>query len=194
MLTLVCGLALSRGLPPQARLLFNVLSLAPVDLDPVVDPPAESRCRGLAVRAFGPEWIRSANQDKGKPARKTAVRRCEAPYTAPATRGRAPLSAGVTLPSPGEAPATELAARAKAAWARLIRKVYEADPLECPKCKGPMRVIALIEDPGVIRRILEHLGLWAPLPTERSPPVDPPPGSRHRLNCRTEKAPRRKPL
>jgi hypothetical protein len=33
-----------------------------------------------------------------------------------------------------------------------------------------MRVIALIEDPGVIRRILEHLGLWAPLPTERSPP------------------------
>ena len=43
--------------------------------------------------------------------------------------------------------------------ARLIRKVYEADPLECPKCKGPMRVFALIEDPGVIRRILEHLGL-----------------------------------
>ncbi|MDO8595622.1 MAG: hypothetical protein Q7R45_03260 [Sulfuricaulis sp.] len=25
----------------------------------------------------------------------------------------------------------------------------------------------------LIRRILEHLGLWAPLPTERSPPVDP---------------------
>jgi len=67
-----------------------------------------------------------------------------------------------TLPSPGEEPANEFAARAKAAWARLIRKVYEADPLECPRCKGPMRVIALIEDPGVIRRILEHLGLWAP--------------------------------
>lgn len=31
----------------------------------------------------------------------------------------------------------------------------------------------LIEDPGVMRRILEHLGLWTPLPTERSPPVDP---------------------
>ena len=59
----------------------------------------------------------------------------------------------------------------KTQW--LIRKVYEADRLECPKCKGPMRVIALIEDPGVTRRILEHLGLWAPRPTERSPPVDP---------------------
>jgi hypothetical protein len=64
---------------------------------------------------------------------------------------------------------SEFAQRAKAAWARLIRKVYEADPLQCPKCKGPMRVIALIDDPGVIRRILEHLGLWAPEATERSP-------------------------
>ena len=33
-----------------------------------------------------------------------------------------------------------------------------------------MRVIALIEDPEVIRRILEHLGLWAPLAAERGPP------------------------
>lgn len=31
--------------------------------------------------------------------------------------------------------------------AQLIRQVYEADPLACPKCKGPMRVIALMEDP-----------------------------------------------
>ena len=37
----------------------------------------------------------------------------------------------------------DFAVRAKAAWARLIRKVYEADPLECPQCKGTMRVIAL---------------------------------------------------
>ena len=36
-----------------------------------------------------------------------------------------------------------------------------------------MRVIALIEDPGIIRRILEHLGQWAPLATERSPPPGP---------------------
>ena len=53
---------------------------------------------------------------------------------------------------------SEFAARAKAAWARLIRKVYEADPLQCAKCKRPMRVLALIEDPAIVRRILEHLG------------------------------------
>lgn len=71
-------------------------------------------------------------------------------------------------------PESEFAARARAAWARLIRKVYEADPLQCPKCKGPMRVIALIDDPGVVRRILEHLGLWAPEPAERDPPAQAP--------------------
>ena len=44
---------------------------------------------------------------------------------------------------------------------------------------SPVRVIALIEDPGVIRRILEHLGLWAPLATERSPPLAPASWPRH---------------
>ena len=43
-----------------------------------------------------------------------------------------------------------------------------------------MRVVALIDDPPVVRRILEHLGRWAPLPTERGPPEpapDWPPGA-----------------
>jgi hypothetical protein len=40
----------------------------------------------------------------------------------------------------------EVADRAKAAWARLIQKVYEIDPLECPKYGGPMRLIAAIDD------------------------------------------------
>jgi hypothetical protein len=68
---------------------------------------------------------------------------------------------------------SEYAQRAKAAWARLIRKVYESDPIECPKCKGPMRVIALIEDPVVVRAILTHLGRWQPKALERAPPVPP---------------------
>ena len=68
-------------------------------------------------------------------------------------------------------PVSAFAARARSAWARLIRKVYEADPLECPKCKEPMRIIAPIDDPPVVRRILKHLGLWQPEASERSPPV-----------------------
>ena len=44
--------------------------------------------------------------------------------------------AGAALPVPGEDPATAFAARAKATWARLIRKVYEVDPLNAPSAKG----------------------------------------------------------
>ena len=45
-------------------------------------------------------------------------------------------------------------------WARLIQKVYEVDPLICPKCQGEMRVISVIEDQAIIKKILQHLGLW----------------------------------
>lgn len=90
-------------------------------------------------------------------------------------RAKAPgVQAAPSTPAAVVEHVSEFAARARAAWARLIRKVYEADPLECPKCKGPMRVIALIDDPGVVRRILEHLGRWAPEPAERGPPAQAP--------------------
>ena len=69
---------------------------------------------------------------------------------------------------PVHEPASAIAARASSAWARLIRKVYAADPLECPKCHGPMRTLTLINDPPVVRRILEHVGLWQPEAMERS--------------------------
>jgi Putative transposase len=65
------------------------------------------------------------------------------------------------------------AARVRSTWARLIHKVYEVDPLECPRCKGPMRVIALIDDRAVIRKILSHLGLWAPQHAARRGPGPP---------------------
>jgi hypothetical protein len=53
-------------------------------------------------------------------------------------------------------------------WARLIQKIYEVDPLTCPKCRGPMRVISFIENPEVVKKILKHLGLWEVKP--RPPP------------------------
>ena len=61
-------------------------------------------------------------------------------------------------------------------WARLIQKIYEVDPLICPKCQGPMRVIAFIEEDDVIKKILKHLGLWIikrkPRPVANAPPID----------------------
>ena len=69
-----------------------------------------------------------------------------------------------------------IAARARSAWARLIHKVYEVDPLRCPKCGAQMHIVALIDDAAVIRRILEHLGRWAPREArqnQRAPPKQP---------------------
>lgn len=43
-------------------------------------------------------------------------------------------------------------------WARLIQKIYEADPLTCPKCQGRMKITSFIEDKEVIGKILKHLG------------------------------------
>lgn len=59
--------------------------------------------------------------------------------------------------------------RFKKNWARLIQKIYNLDPLECPKCKGKMRVISFIEDEATIKKILKHLDLW--LPANHSPPA-----------------------
>jgi hypothetical protein len=32
--------------------------------------------------------------------------------------------------------------RCPPSWARLIAKVYQADPLVCPKCGGPLKIVA----------------------------------------------------
>jgi hypothetical protein len=45
-------------------------------------------------------------------------------------------------------------------WRELIKKVWEADPLLCPRCQHEMRIVALIDEAAVIERILRHLGLW----------------------------------
>ena len=53
-------------------------------------------------------------------------------------------------------------------WAEMIRKVYEIDPLLCPRCGGRMRIIAFIEDPKAIDKIIGHLKLS--FQAERPPP------------------------
>jgi hypothetical protein len=45
-------------------------------------------------------------------------------------------------------------------WARLIQKIYEVNPLVCPNCKNEMKIISVIEEEEVIKKILKHLGLW----------------------------------
>ena len=53
----------------------------------------------------------------------------------------------------------------------MIKKVYEADPLVCPRCSGPLKIISLIGDTAVIEKILRHLKLWDRPERPRPPPA-----------------------
>jgi hypothetical protein len=53
-------------------------------------------------------------------------------------------------------------------WASLMERVFELDVLACPRCGGRMRILAAIDTPQAIHKILACLGL----PT-RAPPIAP---------------------
>lgn len=55
-------------------------------------------------------------------------------------------------------------------WARLIAKVYQADPLQCSRCGQRMSIVAFVTDAFAIRRILDHLGLSPPPPQGKPSP------------------------
>jgi Putative transposase len=67
------------------------------------------------------------------------------------------------LPENTSEPADEHAhgAPARLGWARLLKRVFDIDVEHCPQCGGDLKIIAAIEEPAVITRILTHLGLPA---------------------------------
>ncbi len=68
---------------------------------------------------------------------------------------------------------TDFVKARKASWARLIRRIYEVDPLLCPRCATVMDVLAVITEPSVIDRILRHrtdAGIDGPFEEARPPP------------------------
>ena len=72
-----------------------------------------------------------------------------------------PHRPGVSPPPPLKLPSKK--------WRDLILRVWPVDPLRCPVCQNPMRVLAVIDDPRVVEKILRHLGAW------HDPPARPPP-------------------
>ena len=89
----------------------------------------------------------------------------------PAKRGK-----GNKARVPDEPP-TSAERRASMTWAQRLKRVFGIDIETCPACGGAVKVIACIEDPVVIKRILDHLKQKAdanepsPLPESRAPPT-----------------------
>jgi hypothetical protein len=58
-------------------------------------------------------------------------------------------------------------------WAKLLARVFNIDVELCINCGSKMKIIAAIEDPKIIRQILDHMGLPSkppPLHPARGPP------------------------
>ncbi len=61
-------------------------------------------------------------------------------------------------------------------WAQRLKRVFNIDMETCSACGGTVKVIACIEDPAVIERILTHLDekraseIASRLPPPRAPP------------------------
>jgi hypothetical protein len=62
-------------------------------------------------------------------------------------------------------------------WAQRLKRVFNIRIQTCGECGGAVKVIACIEEPAVIRKILDHLkdkaetNETASLPESRAPPV-----------------------
>ena len=90
----------------------------------------------------------------------------------PAKRGRGSQHCSTgdpPQPTPGER-------RASMTWAQRLKRVFGIDIETCRACGAAVRIIACIEDPVVIEKILTHLDSKDPctasarLPRSRAPP------------------------
>ncbi|MEZ0476598.1 transposase [Luteimonas sp. B3_2_R+30] len=91
----------------------------------------------------------------------------------PARRGRGGQPAAVPEEAHDRTPAEQHAAMR---WAQRLKRVFKIDLNTCPTCGGAVKLIACIEAPAVIAKILTHLGHQAPaaaralFPEPRAPP------------------------
>jgi len=62
--------------------------------------------------------------------------------------------------------------KASSSWALCMKQIYEIDPLECPKCKGQMRIISFLHDTAAIKKIMKSLAMpeYAPPPVMATGP------------------------
>jgi len=114
-------------------------------------------CTGATRVVLAPlEWIHRMTAHIPDPGS-----RCQRFYGAYSNRGRvlrAPARADYRAPGipAGERYNSDFSREAPRTWARLVRKIFEADPLTCGACGSRMRIVSFITDPRIVDRILRH--------------------------------------
>jgi hypothetical protein len=122
----------------------------------VLETPPDPRTGATSISLDPLEWIHRITSHIPDPGR-----HCQRFYGAYSNRGRisvaAPDDETAGLPAAGlpERDNSDVSREARSTWARLIKKIFEADPLLCA-CGGRMRIISFITDPRVVDRILRH--------------------------------------
>jgi hypothetical protein len=116
----------------------------------------------LAARASWRQRVPGAGQSAGvgPPSSTPSVRK--------AAGDEAPAAVATPLVDAAEPPGSNQL------WAQLMRRTFGFDVLQCPRCGGRLRLLAMIDAGAVARRILSHLGLPTEVPRPRparAPPV-----------------------
>jgi hypothetical protein len=68
-------------------------------------------------------------------------------------------------------------------WAQLLKRTFDIDVLQCPRCQGRMKLLAMNSDPSSVARYLAKLGEPTELPARaagRGPPYWKSPVLRHK--------------
>jgi hypothetical protein len=73
------------------------------------------------------------------------------------------------------APPKQSAKSMRPLWRDMILKVWGADPLQCPCCKAPMKLVGAVKRPEQIEFFLRLHGLWEGIIQLPRPPPPPPP-------------------
>jgi len=120
-----------------------------------LDTPPDPRTGATRVVLDPLEWIHRITAHIPDPGN-----HCQRFYGAYSNRGRvatarAPADGGEDAPAHEHGDNADVSREARCTWARLIRKIFEADPLLCT-CGARMRIVSFITDPRVVDRILRH--------------------------------------
>jgi len=132
------------------------LSIASVHLGDdgqvVVETPPDPRSGQTIKRLDVLQWIHAVTSQIPDP-------RCHVTryYGRHANRARG-AQHDSSVPGQTEPPDDTAFTKARrACWARLLKRIFEVDPLLCPRCGAEMAVISVITEPDTIDQILRHL-------------------------------------